>query len=230
MSGPNAIDCTPRYYKVLFRAAEIAAGMHSPDVCAEHLMLAIIRERQALTTRVLSRMVDLVGLDDAISGQAATSSQAAGIERNTAERNGAGSGLVPRVTEKMRAAEVARALGHDYVGVEHLFIAIIRDREAVPTRVLTRLIDCDQVEATLSELMRGPGVTHGSADTLGDDVVFLPSGVELNSQLRRAIFESLPDGSSFRFNWEYGCPCVQVVGPGDTANVLIAALKRLRKP
>jgi Clp amino terminal domain, pathogenicity island component len=220
MPGPDAIECTPRCYKVLGRAARIAADMHSSDVRAEHLLLAIIRERQALPTQVMARMVDLARLDAAISAAAATS-----LPPVTAERNPTSGGAGRR-----RAAEVARALGHDYIGVEHLFLAIARDREAPPTRVLARLVDCDRVTATLAELMQGPRMTYGTPQTLGDDVVFLPSGVELDGRLRRAIFENLPDGASFRFNWEYGHPWVQVVGPGDTANVLIAALKRLGWP
>jgi ATP-dependent Clp protease ATP-binding subunit ClpA len=194
--------------------------MHSSDVRAEHLLLAIIRERQALPTQVMARMVDLARLDAAVSAEAVTSPPAVTGEGNPA--SGA--------TGKRRAVEVARALGHDYVGVEHLFLAITRDREALPTRVLARLVDCDQIKATLAELMQGPRMTYGTPQALGDDVVFLPSGVELDGQLRRAIFESLPDGASFRFNWEYGYPWVQVVGPGNTANVLIAALKRLGWP
>ena len=31
---------------------------------------------------------------------------------------------------------VAREMGNSYVGVEHLFLAIIRDRDAVPTQAL----------------------------------------------------------------------------------------------
>ena len=220
MPRSDAIDCTPRYHKVVGRAVKIAASMHSADMRAEHLLLAIIRERQALPTRVLARVVDLANLDDAVSAEAAASARAVAAESNP----------VPGESEKLRAAEVARALGHDYVGVEHLFLAVIRDREALPARVLARLVDCDQVEATLADLMQGPGATHNTPEALGDNVVFLPSGTELNSQLRRAIVESLPNGTSFRFNWKYGHPWVQVVGPEDTANVLIAALKRIGKP
>jgi ATP-dependent Clp protease ATP-binding subunit ClpA len=217
MPGHDAIECTPRYYKVLGRAAKIAADMHSPDVRAEHLLLAIIRERQALPTKVIASMVDLDNLDNAISAEAASSPGAVTAERTH----------VSGAIEKQRAAEVARALGHDYIGVEHLFLAITRDREALPTQVFARLVDCDRLEATLAELMQGP---RGTSETPGDDVVFLPSGVELNSQLRQAIFESLPNGATFRFNWQYGHPWVQVVGPGDTTNVVIAALKRLGNP
>jgi hypothetical protein len=51
------------------------------------------------------------------------------------------------------AAELAREMGHSYVGVEHLFLAIIRDRAAVPTQALGKLADLDRVEAGLLEVM-----------------------------------------------------------------------------
>src|SRR5712691_5810405 len=55
---------------------------------------------------------------------------------------------------------VAREMGHSYVGVEHLFLAMIRDRAAVPTQVLARAVDLDRVEASLLDVMASPGY-HG---------------------------------------------------------------------
>jgi ATP-dependent Clp protease ATP-binding subunit ClpA len=34
--------------------------------------------------------------------------------------------------------QIAWDLGHDYVGVEHLFLAVVQDPAAVPTQVLSR--------------------------------------------------------------------------------------------
>jgi ATP-dependent Clp protease ATP-binding subunit ClpA len=52
---------------------------------------------------------------------------------------------------------VAREMGHSYVGVEHLFLAVIRERAAVPTQVLAGLIDLDRVEAALLGEMGSAG-------------------------------------------------------------------------
>jgi hypothetical protein len=54
---------------------------------------------------------------------------------------------------------------HSYVGVEHLFLAIIRDREAVPTQSLAQQADLVEVEARLLELMNSP-VYHTSSTEL----------------------------------------------------------------
>jgi len=41
------------------------------------------------------------------------------------------------------SVEVARDMSKSYVGVEHLFLAMIHDRHAVPTQVLARMADLD---------------------------------------------------------------------------------------
>ena len=37
--------------------------------------------------------------------------------------------------------QIAWDLGHRYVGVEHLFLAVVDDPDAVPTQVLSRFVD-----------------------------------------------------------------------------------------
>jgi ATP-dependent Clp protease ATP-binding subunit ClpA len=53
--------------------------------------------------------------------------------------------------------EVARAMEHGYVGVEHLFLAMIRDRHAIPTQVLAGMMDLNAVESALLDLMNSTG-------------------------------------------------------------------------
>ena len=66
----------------------------------------------------------------------------------------------PRYRQVLDAsAELARELGHSYIGVEHLFLAIVRDQAAVPIQVLARITDLDRVEASVREEMASPGYT-----------------------------------------------------------------------
>lgn len=44
-------------------------------------------------------------------------------------------------------------MGKSHVGAEHLFLAIIRDRGAVPTQVMAKRVDLAQAEADLLALM-----------------------------------------------------------------------------
>ena len=57
--------------------------------------------------------------------------------------------------------DVARAMGHSYVGVEHLFLAMIRDRHAIPTQVLAGMMDLNAVESALLGLMNSEGYRAG---------------------------------------------------------------------
>jgi ATP-dependent Clp protease ATP-binding subunit ClpA len=60
----------------------------------------------------------------------------------------------PRSRQIVEAAsQIATESGHGYVGAEHLFLAIIGDRSAVPTQVLARRVDLDQAEADLRAVM-----------------------------------------------------------------------------
>ena len=128
-----------------------------------------------------------------------------------------------------RAAEIARAAASPDVRAEHLFLAIIRERQAAPAQVLARLTDLDTVESAILGVMNSPGYrgVPGSADP---DRIFLPEDQELDGPLCEAIIACLPDRASFSFNWENGRPWVHVTEPGSTRDVLRAALARLGRP
>jgi ATP-dependent Clp protease ATP-binding subunit ClpA len=51
------------------------------------------------------------------------------------------------------AAEIARDLGHEYIGTEHLFLAILADPHAVPTQAVAELIEPTAVVARVRDVM-----------------------------------------------------------------------------
>jgi hypothetical protein len=53
--------------------------------------------------------------------------------------------------------QIAWDLGHTYVGVEHLFLAIVQDPDAVPTHVLRRFVPPGQVGAAVRDLITSEG-------------------------------------------------------------------------
>jgi ATP-dependent Clp protease ATP-binding subunit ClpA len=65
--------------------------------------------------------------------------------------------------------DVARAMGHSYVGVEHLFLAMIHDRAAVPTQVLAGMVNLDAAESALLELMNSDGYRTGTTNVSRHD-------------------------------------------------------------
>lgn len=68
------------------------------------------------------------------------------------------------------AVGIARTMQHAHVGVEHIFLAIIRDRDAVPSQSLAQQISLAEVESHLLELLNSPGYrTLPAARREGED-------------------------------------------------------------
>ena len=60
----------------------------------------------------------------------------------------------PRFNQILGAsAEIARAMHHSYIGVEHLFLAIIHDPHSVPSQVLAPFVNVADVETRLLDIM-----------------------------------------------------------------------------
>jgi hypothetical protein len=48
-------------------------------------------------------------------------------------------------------------MGDSYVGAEHLFLALIRDRQAIPACALGGLADLGCVETAILDVLNSPG-------------------------------------------------------------------------
>jgi hypothetical protein len=126
---------------------------------------------------------------------------------------------------------IAVEMGDSYLGVEHAFLAMIRNRETVPVpaRALASLADLDALDAAVVEAMNAPIGPH-------EDAVFLPEGQQLDSPLSRAIVDALPEGATFGFNGRDGRTWIHVFGPGGSLGrevsreVLNTALVSLGRP
>ncbi|WP_067836071.1 Clp protease N-terminal domain-containing protein [Nocardia lijiangensis] len=65
----------------------------------------------------------------------------------------------PRYEQILAAAEqLARDRGDSYIGVEHLQLAILADRDAVPTQEMIGMgLDPEEIAKSLEATMRTPG-------------------------------------------------------------------------
>ncbi|MEU2038019.1 Clp protease N-terminal domain-containing protein [Nocardia niwae] len=62
------------------------------------------------------------------------------------------------------SADVAREIGHDFVGVEHLVLAILREGRSVPVHVLARMMNPVDYAEALTDFLRSDGYnTPGTA-------------------------------------------------------------------
>jgi len=215
----GSLSPTAHYYEIRGRAAEIARALGSPVGSAEHLFLGMLHDG-GWPVSVIAGLVDLGQAEDAVLGLINDPGYSPPPRPRT---------LVPDGYVRPWGAEVAFEMGDSYVGLEHAFLAMIRMRQTVPARALAGLADLDALEAAVLEAKNAPPGPHEGA-------VFLPEGQEMDSPLRRAIADALPDGTTFGFNsggdertW------MHVIGPGGsnpelTREVLNAALASLNRP
>ena len=109
---------TPRAREVLRIASDEAARLGHGDVRTEHLLLALFADPNAIAARVLA--------DAGIERSAVEARVVATLPVGSPGPNGERP-FVPTTLDALRASgEVALELGHNFIGTEHLLLAIFR--------------------------------------------------------------------------------------------------------
>jgi hypothetical protein len=210
---------TPHYYEINGRAAEIARASGSQVGGAEHLFLAMLHDG-GWPVSAISGLVDLARAEAAVRG--------------ILDSPGYSPPPPPRVLVRGWHVEswgwaVAVEMGGSHLGVEHALLAMIRNRETIPARALAGLADLDALDAAVVEAANAPVRPH-------EDAAFLPEDQQLDSQLRAAISDAVPEDATFGFNSKDGRTWIHVFGPGGSLGpevsreVLNTALLSLGRP
>lgn len=124
---------TSRAKKVLeLYAQEEAKRLNHDMVTPEHVLLGLLHESEALAARSLMRLkidLDRIKLELETAMSKSSSTKLYGTIPTS-----------PRVQKLIsRSAEEARALGHNYIGTEHLLLGILREEQGTAYNVLTSL-------------------------------------------------------------------------------------------
>jgi len=116
---------TEKAVRVIMAAQEEAKRLGSAFVGAEHLLLGMLREGEPIVLKTLDHFkVDARTLKGMIEEGLAT--------EPGQQSNGPETPFNAQVKKVIELAwDEARALGHSYVGVEHLFLGIIRDNSGL---------------------------------------------------------------------------------------------------
>jgi hypothetical protein len=140
---------TPRARRAVGNARKAADRMKNPQVGTEHLILGLVGEREGIAAKAL---------------------EAQGVTARHVRQSVAAAGVpivetspdpVPfaSASKKALATALREALrmGHDYIGTEHLLLAVLADNESVGSRVLldlgaTKDRTADWVAQALSEI------------------------------------------------------------------------------
>jgi len=142
---------TERARKVIVFAKEEARRFNHDYIGTEHLLLGLIREGEGVAAAVLQKLgLDLETIRIEVEKLVQPGPQTQVI------------GDIPFTPRSKKAlelsAEEARALGHNYIGTEHILLGLIKEGEGMAYRVLLNLgLDLGKVRNEVMELL-GSGI------------------------------------------------------------------------
>jgi ATP-dependent Clp protease ATP-binding subunit ClpC len=146
---------TDRARRVVVQAQEEARTLDHHYLGPEHVLLALTHESiGGLAPKVL----ELLGISlDAVRQR---------VEEVTGRGNQEPSGHIPFTPQSKKVLELAlqesRALGHNYIGTEHILLGLIRQSDGVAAQVLSELgADLDGAREQVIRLLDEYRRTHG---------------------------------------------------------------------
>jgi len=154
---------TERAQDAAQRAAEIIQRYGHNQIDTEHILLALIEQPQGVITQILEKLnIDIEALTDKIDQQLRASPKA--------NIYGGGAGqifITPRVKRVVDMAnEEANRLNDEYISTEHIFLAILSERNTAIARLLAdEGITKDRVLDAVKEIRGGQRVTDRKAES-----------------------------------------------------------------
>jgi ATP-dependent Clp protease ATP-binding subunit ClpC len=143
---------TERARQVVVLAQDEARVLRHNYIGTEHLLLGLLREEEGLAARVLGELgVEL----EAVRAQ---------VVRVVGEGDEIATGQIPFTPRAKKVLELSlresRALGHQYIGTEHILLGLVRENDGVAARLLLELgVDADTIREAIGSLLLGPGGT-----------------------------------------------------------------------
>jgi ATP-dependent Clp protease ATP-binding subunit ClpC len=179
---------TERARKVIILSKEEARRFNHDYIGTEHLLLGLIREGEGVAAAVLQKLglsLEAIRLEIEKLVQPGPTTQILGDIPFT-----------PRAKKVLElAAEEARALGHNYIGTEHMLLGLIREGEGVASQVLLNLgLDLGRVRNEIMNILGSsvPGFdqTHTKSktpalDAFGRDLTALARDNKLDPVINR---------------------------------------------
>src|SRR3989338_2976920 len=154
---------TERARKVIVLAKEEARRFNHDYIGTEHLLLGLVREGEGVAAAVLQKLgIDLETIRIEVEKMVQPGPQTQVL------------GDIPFTPRSKKAlelsAEEARALGHNYIGTEHLLLGLVKEGEGMAYRVLLNLgLDLGKLRNEVMELL-GSGIPgYGAQEPIKSD-------------------------------------------------------------
>lgn len=149
---------TDKARKVLVLAQEEARALHQPYVGTEHVLLALLKEKEGLAAQALDHLgvtyeATLTCVQQLIKGDAST--DVSGYLSFTPR--------VKRVLEN--SLREAMQMGKSYISTEHLLLGIVREGEGTAIDVLRKLgVEGDAIRSSLNDMVGQSAVFAGATN------------------------------------------------------------------
>ncbi len=154
---------TERAQDAAQRAAEIIQRYGHNQIDTEHILLALIEQPQGVIPQILEKLnIDIESLSNRIDNQLRTTPKA--------NIYGGGAGqifITPRVKRVVDMAnQEANRINDEYISTEHIFLAILSERNTPIARLLTdEGITKDRIYDAVKEIRGGQRVTDRKAES-----------------------------------------------------------------
>ena len=149
---------TDKARKVLVLAQEEARALHQPYVGTEHVLLALLKEKEGLAAQALDHLgvtyeATLTCVQQLIKGDA------------SADVSGHLS-FTPRVKRVLEnSLREAMQMGKSYISTEHLLLGIVREGEGTAIDVLRKLgVEGDAIRSSLNDMVGRSAVFAGATN------------------------------------------------------------------
>ena len=154
---------TDQARKVLGLSSEEARQYHHTGFGTEHLLLAIMSEGEGIAAKAL---VQLQVQEDEIRKQIET--------LHPAGEQPVGEGQIGMTAQGKQSIELAvqeaRALGHHYIGTEHLLLGLLSEEEGLANQVLLKSgVTIDKVRGLVKQLLTSEQTTSASESEHGKE-------------------------------------------------------------
>ena len=130
-------------------AQEEARTLKHDYIGTEHILLGLLREEEGLAARVLESLDITV---ERVRGQ---------VVRIVGSGEEVTSGQIPFTPRAKKVLELALrealSLGHNYIGTEHILLAMVRENEGVAVRILLDFdADPEKIRHEVMRMLSGP--------------------------------------------------------------------------
>ncbi len=149
---------TERARKVMSLARREAQRLHHEYIGTEHILLGLVLEGQGVAANVLKSMqIDLDRLRREVEKI---------VKPGPAAEPSVQIPFTPRAKKVVELAlEEANTLNHNYIGTEHLLLALLREQEGIAAHVLRSLgVKLEDVREEVIEFLGGPSEQEEEAD------------------------------------------------------------------